>query len=101
MTNITKFTPGPWVAAPFSSVVGAPVVASPSGRSIANVTYFRLGGAFEHHDAESEANAALIAVAPELYSALETLADFLRDAPVDLPELVKADRVLAKARGEI
>jgi hypothetical protein len=62
-------TPGPWIAAPYSSVVGAPVV-SASGRSVAKVTYFALGESFSNHDAESDANARLIAAAPEMLEAL-------------------------------
>lgn len=69
MTNINQdelrklaeaATGGTWIAAPYSSVVGAPIVAAPTGRSIASVTYFALGEGFKKHDEESAANAALI-----------------------------------------
>jgi hypothetical protein len=66
-----KHTPGPWMAPPYSSVVGLPIVASPSGRSIAKVTYFDLGEGFENHNAESVANARLIAAAPDLLAAIK------------------------------
>ena len=69
-----KHTPGPWIAAKPSSKVGLPIV-SQSGRSIANVAYFNLGKQFANHDAESEANARLIAVAPELLEALGDIAN--------------------------
>lgn len=75
MSGHSGHTRGPWIAAPYSSVVGAPVVASPSGRSVANVTYFRLGEDFAAHDAESLANAKLIAAAPDLLEALKWLCE--------------------------
>ncbi len=53
-------TGGTWIAAPFSSIVGAPIVSSPSGRSVASVTYFDLGDGFRKHDEESAANAELV-----------------------------------------
>jgi len=58
---LAKATPGRWIAAPYSSVVGASIVASPSGRSIGTITYFSLGDGFEKHDKESAANGALAA----------------------------------------
>jgi hypothetical protein len=54
--------------------VGAPIVASPSGRSVAKITYFDLGSTFAKHDEESAANARLIAAAPELLEALKLFA---------------------------
>lgn len=65
-------TRGPWIAASYSSVVGAPVV-SQSGRPIASVTYFKLGDGFQNHDRESAANACLIAAAPDLLEALRQI----------------------------
>lgn len=69
MSNEVKHTPGPWIAAPYSSVVGAPVVAA-SGRPVASVTYFKVGEGFENHDRESKANGNLIAASPEMLEAL-------------------------------
>lgn len=67
-------TPGPWLAATAAStVVGLPVVATASGRSIASVTFFRLGADFSSHDHESLANARLISAAPDLLAALKAL----------------------------
>jgi hypothetical protein len=69
-----QHTPGPWLAAAKpSSVVGLPVVATTNGRSIASVTFFRLGDEFAAHDRESRANARLIALAPDMYEALKLL----------------------------
>lgn len=98
-------TPGPSIAAPYSSVVGAPVVASPNGRSIANVTYFGLGEDFQNHDDESAANARLIAAAPDLLEALEELLAGVDRLPPrepwdeDGPVIKKARAALAKATG--
>ncbi len=65
-----KGTPGPWIAAPYSSVVGAPVVAAISGRPIAKITYFPLGDGFENHERESIANGKLVESAPDLLNEL-------------------------------
>jgi hypothetical protein len=58
-------TPGNWLAAGGpSSVVGWPIVASPSGRSIAGITW--RPGLPAELEAEIGANARLIAAAPDL-----------------------------------
>lgn len=64
--DIEAGTSGDWVAAPYSSVAGAPIVSSPNGRSIGKVTYFNLGGEFRGHDRESDANRRRIARLPQL-----------------------------------
>lgn len=69
---LAKMTPGEWVAAPYSSMVGAPIVASPSGRPVAKVTYFHLGPEFDNHNRESAANAAGIVA---LVNAAEPMLD--------------------------
>ena len=53
-----KATQGQLLASPYSKIVGAPLVATPSGRSVGKITYFDSG--FEIHDAESKANGALL-----------------------------------------
>lgn len=106
-----KHTAGPWVAAPYSSVVGAPVVASPNGRSIANVTYFGLGGDFQSHDDESAANARLIAAAPDLKAAAQnalevflTVSMYFGDGSLGRAEIDdcigQIEAAIAKATGE-
>lgn len=93
-------------AAP-SSVVGLPVVAR-TGRSIASVTFFKLGAEFRNHDAESKANAHLIAAAPELYEALTNLVAALTIAlraaghnDHDIADCTaQANAAIAKATGE-
>jgi hypothetical protein len=99
---MTKPTPGPWIAASRpSSVVGLPIVSSPQGRSIASVTFFALGEAFELHDLESQANARLIAAAPDLLRAAEALLDHLTFNAAPSQGIVDMFReALAKARGE-
>jgi hypothetical protein len=64
-----KHTPGPWKAAPYSSVVGCPVSAQPDKRKNTFVVAGVHGAAAEDDDErrlEVEANARLIAAAPEL-----------------------------------
>lgn len=97
-----RHTPGNWIAAPRSSIVGRPIVSAPQGRSICNVT--------EHDDAE--ANARLIAAAPELLAALKGLIPDnvsldnpnIRDrhvlaVDVEIGELRTAAAAIAKAEG--
>jgi len=109
---VSGHTVGPWMVASHpSSVVGLPVVARPSGRSIASVTFFSLGEAFANHDRESQANAHLIAAAPDLLMALERSKEGWENAiELDLiPErhkdtaVILADEAraaIAKARGD-
>ena len=95
-------TPGPWLAASKpSSVVGLPVVATRTGRSVASVSFFALGQQFSNHDAESQANAKLIAAAPDLFEACAGVWAALADT--DDPRLAaiakECDAALTKARG--
>lgn len=88
-----KFTKGPWVA-------------------ISNGSYFNIGPANEdsivpvypdvcigvmHHD---EANAYLIAAAPEMYEMLEDFKDFAISQGWKRSIVTAAEEILAKARGE-
>lgn len=100
---MSKHTPGPWIAAPYSSKVGAPVV-SDSGRSIASVTYYPMDQEiFKNHHEESAANGRLIAAAPDLLQALKELLELTDDPKNDAdPEesvFAFARSVIAKAEG--
>ena len=76
----SKHTPGPWLAAAKpSSIVGWPIVQPATGRLICNINYVQrtvidpeVAGdrAFNR---ESEANARLIAAAPDLLDALHLM----------------------------
>lgn len=69
-------TPGPWKAAPFSSVVGCPITAQPDPTKNAIVVAGTRSAAAEDAEgfrAEVEANARLIAAAPALLEALDAL----------------------------
>ena len=98
-----KFTPGPWQLMPFDghddpeAFMGC--IASGSG-----IIY---SGPFSFKSLKGEANAALIASAPDLYeqlSDLVSLAELDRDADevgTDMYTVLMLSReVLAKARGE-
>ena len=86
----TKFTKGPWIAK-------------------ANESYFDIGTpcAFSHNGIdervcigvmfEQEANARLIACAPDMYEMLEALKE---DYPLSHPISMKIDQLLKRARGE-
>lgn len=101
----TKFTPGPWRAAPFSSVVGCPIGAQPDPKKNTIIVagtrsaVAQEPGAFR---AEVEANSYLIAAAPEMYEALVLLDSMDGWTPEDEWDAAwqKARAALAKARGE-
>ena len=89
------YTRGPWMAAARpSSVVGWPVVApADMGRSVCNVTV--------GHD-QSEANARLIAAAPDMLEALKDAERFIAcisgNGETDYRAKMKA--IIAKAEGK-
>jgi hypothetical protein len=64
-----SFTPGPWKAAPFSSIVGWPISAQPDPKRNTVIIAGVHGFFGEDYRAEVEANARLIAAAPELLAA--------------------------------
>ncbi len=94
----TKFTPGPWAKDKYGQLKnpdGNPVDVWGCGLSIAS------------RSTETEANAALIAAAPDLYAALEELdevfctqADTRDERTRARKALIAARAALAKARGE-
>ena len=80
-----KFTPGPWRIEQYPSIH----VRSCDGECVLA------------HDYITDADAHLIAAAPELYEALEELYDAIDSAVGLTPErLEKARQALRKARGE-
>ena len=83
-----KFTPGPWL---FSSYKSGNSVIVTDGKEfdVATVNY-----------PNRDANAHLIAAAPELYEALEELLIQTRQYGHE-PEIAMAEAALAKARGEV
>ena len=99
-----KFTPGPWTCL-------GPSFGDPLPRYTTEIeTDWEYEGAenhqicempFHHHDEENEANAHLIAAAPELYGVLEYVRDILgpHDGWADDSKRM-IDAALAKARGE-
>lgn len=79
-----KHTPGQWMAAAKpSSVVGWPVVAAPMGQVICDVAIINKkpdhisDGEFSAYYAQVEANARLIAAAPDLFGAANAIAPYL------------------------
>lgn len=89
----TKFTPEPWFA--YQNPYGTYVRYYPDGEVVAS-----MNGDFNQHDKLKHAN--LIAAAPELYEALQsvvTMHDFGNGMETFIIE--KARAALAKARGEV
>lgn len=101
MSETPKFTPGPWLAAAApSSVVGWPVVAQ-TGRAIASVAYLGIEPNKDRpqrkaFNAESMANAHLIAAAPELYEALKRAHDMLQSVAGDIEDGGSLDSLRGK-----
>ena len=107
--SVVKHTPGKWLAAAKpSSVVGWPVVAAPMGQVICDVAIINKkpdhvnDGEFSAYYAQIEANARLIAAAPDLLEALEWLVETSGDP--DSAHLGRARdnaiSIFARARGE-
>jgi len=95
----TTFTSGPWNVVTFSDGV---LVSTPS-TCVAEVMRSEL----EPHRIPTKANAALIAAAPDLYAALNSLLSAVRSIEYaagwetdHLEESRMAEAALAKARGE-
>lgn len=86
----TKHTPGPWTALR-ASVISGPFVICPRVHAGARMS-------IDDSCAAAEANARLIAAAPELLAALEDCREALRRAGAD-GELRVVDAAIAKARG--
>jgi len=108
----TKFTPGPWVtkqngryidcdgwhAEDANSSMSGFVGVSDEYGNVAALVVESIGGVQEE---QQEANASLIAAAPEMYAALKEVADLIVESGMDLTfDLDSIQEALAKARGE-
>ena len=99
MASDTKFTPGPWFINRSEMGIHKYVEARIGGGMIQEVACC---GPTELHE-QSDANARLIAAAPELYEALVGLlarAEIELVDPEDVHEVVLAKATISKARGE-
>jgi len=109
----TKYTPGPWLVYNDMGIAAHKGIDSHSGKSIVLVgiggSYGGVRGATKE---EAEANARLIACAPELLEALKAAIDYINNCPCDpdiFPKQLKAwdklssiqpMKLIAKAGGE-
>ena len=100
----TKFTPGPWAYRP-NEYDDWGVVKSPDGLPVAQACVGRWSKDFDKHRTEgtdpAEANARLIAAAPELLAALERMFNMsppeIHGSPGSAIEQARA--AIAKAKG--
>jgi len=103
----TAWTPGPWSVkrlGPITPWTGALSIMAADGQSAVAHTTRGWEGDGTDGDTSGQANAALIAAAPELYEALEHMTAFIQkwvNPSADLPyNYHTALRALARARGE-
>lgn len=85
----TTHTPGPWMVED-----GEIVQCDPGDQAIASVLYST------EDDPEADANALLLAAAPDLLAACRTLADWMESHACVPPCLTDARQAIAKAEGK-
>ena len=100
MNKYTKHTPGPWIVNSIGQITdrsGRIIVVTVSGHNVPNPAYPK--GSFHYiaEDDGGEANARLIAAAPDLLAALETIAAGNTD-PDRVVEI--AAEAIAKVEGD-
>lgn len=94
---MSAHTPGPWVV---SSVGIGFEVDDRDGNQVAQASQRLSDGRGRSHFPERQANGRLIAAAPDLLAALETIVERYRGSgPVSTDDLARAAHAIAKARG--
>jgi hypothetical protein len=83
--NTTQHTPGPWQVSPHSNITSKSLVVAKVEQMPGN------------YESEKQANARLIASAPDMFDALQAVCDAYGDRDTLLMAQVKA--ALAKAKG--
>jgi hypothetical protein len=111
MSNETRFTPGPWFVTNRRDIFTGLAAPNTTGEFSAHNDGWHIAEALRNEtgvgdglyhcmsNAETEANAALIAASPDLYAALQNLVDFC-DFFKSSDQYQAALYALAKARGE-
>ena len=95
MKFMSKHTSGPWLVGPQQSVTSR-------GWSISDKNGDRLAFVLGEHSPELQANARLIASAPDLLVALMLAKDMMIANDLSLPNTFEViDEALAKVRGEM
>jgi hypothetical protein len=102
----SKHTPGPWEASEVMLDSGKAIMAPGRRRKQTVATVYRVIGYEYDTSPEAEANARLIAAAPELLAALEALAAAMESVAAQYPddlllgsEYADARAAIAKAKG--
>lgn len=99
-----KFTPAPWIYMDGDSFEKDTVITTESRIDSCIVPICEMDVYFDGDlGAEQEANAALIAAAPEMYSMLDEISDGLLDAggSGNYALAKRIEQLLAKARGDV
>ncbi|WP_373092961.1 hypothetical protein [Zhongshania sp.] len=92
-----KFTKGPWEVDPLGSDWLGSVFTHDGSIQVAQAQQVK-PYCLDIKQEERQANAHLIAAAPELYAMLAEIVD---DGEISLHQIVRAEKALAKARGEV
>lgn len=96
MQNETKFTPGPW----FTKREGWSTVYVEARIDGGMIQEVAACGPTDAGQDQQQANARLIAAAPDLYEALEIAREYALFVSAETDDLARIDAALAKARGE-
>ena len=98
---MNKHTPGPWTAISDPLHFYSLTTIIIAGNVLGGIPQVRIDVGGKSDIAELEANARLIAAAPDLLEALENIADIVADEwGTHRPCVMRAYAAIAKARGE-
>lgn len=101
MSDLNKFTPGPWMIIPGGDEWNQGRIATiePAPETMTEINYWTVAEVNPRRH-ECTANAYLIAAAPDLLEAIEMLILFSKPSKTNAVALHNAYQTIAKARGQ-
>lgn len=101
MSNKPKFTPGPWSISGVGPKGSKRLIYAPNCTTVYPVATVELDHLDRFGSGDTDATAALIAAAPDMYRAFEQLLEaHYSGEPYAGPSIDQIEKILAKARGE-
>ena len=94
---MSKYTPAPWNYYTEPQPNGCPIIGNDKGLMVAMLAH---SINYPDQREEAEANARLIAAAPELLQALQEVTAYCKELGFDWSCLIQARAAIAKATGE-